>query len=50
MGKTHYKPLEERHGRGTAWARHDMCESALIHGKKAVITTVIVFYQALLDI
>jgi hypothetical protein len=29
MGKTHSKPLEARHGRGTAWARHAMCESAL---------------------
>jgi len=39
MGKTHSKPLAERHGRGTAWARHGggmgaawgrhaMCESA----------------------
>jgi len=30
MGKTHSKPLAVRHGRGTAWARHAMCESALI--------------------
>ena len=29
MGKTHSKPLAVRHGRGTAWARHAMCESAL---------------------
>ena len=29
MGKTHCKPLAARHGRGTAWARHAMCESAL---------------------
>jgi len=29
MGKTHSKPLATRHGRGTAWARHAMCESAL---------------------
>jgi hypothetical protein len=29
MGKTHSKPLASRHGRGTAWARHAMCESAL---------------------
>jgi len=29
MGKTHSKPLGARHGRGTAWARHAMCESAL---------------------
>jgi hypothetical protein len=28
MGKTHYKPLAARHGRGTAWPRHVMCESA----------------------
>jgi hypothetical protein len=29
MGKTISKPLAARHGRGTAWARHAMCESAL---------------------
>jgi hypothetical protein len=29
MGKAHSKPLAARHGRGTAWARHAMCESAL---------------------
>jgi hypothetical protein len=28
MGKTHSKPLSARHGRGTARARHAMCESA----------------------
>jgi hypothetical protein len=28
MGKTHSKTLATRHGRGTAWARHAMCESA----------------------
>ena len=28
MGKTHSKPLAARHGRGKAWARHSMCESA----------------------
>jgi hypothetical protein len=28
MRKTHSKPLAARHGRGTAWARHAMCESA----------------------
>ena len=27
-GKTHSKPLAARHGRGTAWARHALCESA----------------------
>jgi hypothetical protein len=26
MGKTQFKPLAERHGRGTAWGRHGMCE------------------------
>ena len=29
IGKTHSKPLAARHGRGTAWARIAMCESAL---------------------
>ena len=29
MGKTHSKPLATRHGRGTAWARYAMRESAL---------------------
>jgi hypothetical protein len=29
MGKTHSKPLAARQGRGTAWARHAMCELAL---------------------
>jgi len=28
MGKTHSKPLVAKHGRGTAWAWHAMCESA----------------------
>ena len=28
MGKTYSKPLAARHGRGTAWALHAMCESA----------------------
>ena len=28
MGKTHSKPLAAWHGRGTAGARHAMCESA----------------------
>jgi len=32
MGKTLSKPLAARHGRGTAWARHAMCESAFIVG------------------
>ena len=29
MGKTHSKSLAARRGRGKAWARHVMCESAL---------------------
>jgi hypothetical protein len=29
MGKTQSKPLAARHGRGTAWERHGMCELAL---------------------
>ena len=29
MGKTYSKPLAARHGRGTAQARHAMCELAL---------------------
>ena len=29
MGKTNSKLLAVRHGRGTPWARHAMCESAL---------------------
>jgi hypothetical protein len=28
IGKTHSKPLAERHGRVTTWAQHTMCESA----------------------
>jgi hypothetical protein len=27
LGKTHSKRLAARHGRGTAWAQHAMCES-----------------------
>jgi hypothetical protein len=33
MGKTHSKPLAARHGRGMAWARHAMYESAVTHLK-----------------
>ena len=29
LGKTHSKSLAARHDRGTAWARHAMCELAL---------------------
>jgi hypothetical protein len=29
MRKTQFKALAERHGKGTAWERHGMCESAL---------------------
>jgi hypothetical protein len=31
MGKKHSKTLAARHGRGTAWARYAMCESALTY-------------------
>jgi hypothetical protein len=41
MGKTHSKPLAARHGRGTAWARHAVCESAfsqlLLRGRTELI-------------
>ena len=30
MEQTHSKPIAARHGRGTAWALHTMCESAFI--------------------
>jgi hypothetical protein len=36
MGKTQTNPLAARHGRGTASARHAMCESAL---RKAAIAS-----------
>ena len=36
MGKTHSKPLAARHGRGTAWARLAMCESAFNELKTAI--------------
>jgi hypothetical protein len=40
MGKAHSKSLAARHGRGTAWARHAMCESAfnLLFGAARVIS------------
>ena len=38
MGKTHSKPLAARHGKGTAWARHVMCESAFKLPKDAEVT------------
>jgi len=37
-GKKHSKPLAARHGRGMAWARYAMCESAL--RKQALVTLV----------
>jgi hypothetical protein len=37
MGKTHSKLLAARHGKGTAWARHAMCESALIRAGLCVV-------------
>ena len=35
MGKTHSKPLAARHGRGTAWTRRAMSESAFTHLQQA---------------
>ena len=43
MGKTHSKPLSARHDRGTAWARHAMCESAL-SGSVSVHSTSTIMY------
>ena len=37
MGKTHSKPLAAWHGRGTAWARHAMCESAFRVARISVV-------------
>jgi hypothetical protein len=39
MGKTHSKPLAARHGRGRAWARHAMCESALRKSPQYMLRT-----------
>jgi hypothetical protein len=39
MGKKQSKPLAERHGSGTAWERHGMCESAFI----AFFSIIVVF-------
>ena len=36
-GKTHSKPLAARHGRGTTWARHAICESAF----RALLSTLL---------
>jgi len=48
MGKTHSKPLSARHGRGTAWARHAMCESAFNSEYFGVIRLLSDFYVGLL--
>ena len=38
VGKTHSKSLAARHGRGTAWARYAMCESAFnVHVKCLIL-------------
>jgi hypothetical protein len=35
MGKKHLKTFAARHGRGTAWAWHVMCESAFtVQGRR----------------
>ena len=36
MGMTHSKPLAARHGMGTAWARHAVCESAFIRSGRLI--------------
>ena len=41
MGKTHSKPLEARHVRETAWARHAMCEAALTVSARFDAVTVV---------
>jgi hypothetical protein len=46
MGKTHSKPLAARHGRGTAWARQAMCESALIVASPSSDMQFEVFYNS----
>ena len=47
MGKTHSKPLAAWHGRGTAWVRHAMCESAFkrLHLSVAGVITQPVFIR-----
>jgi len=49
MGKTHSKPLAALHGRGTAWARHAICESTLTGSFKNIFirrlhSTAAIFY------
>jgi hypothetical protein len=39
MGKTQSKPLAEGQGRGTAWERYGMCESAF-SGSSRIVTEV----------
>jgi hypothetical protein len=45
MGKTHSKPLAARHGRGTAWARHSMCESAFNVLVSLAINNIFLFFN-----
>jgi len=40
MGKIHSKPLAARHGRGKAWARQAMCESAFNVWQSGQVTLV----------
>ena len=37
IGKTHSKLLAARHGRGTAWARHSMCELAFVQVRSKLL-------------
>jgi hypothetical protein len=50
MGKTQSKPLEARHGRGTAWERYGMCELVLRHNFGAeinlIVTALVMFFTS----
>ena len=41
MRKTHSKPLAARHGRGTAWARHAMCESVFMQSDDIAVIKIV---------
>jgi hypothetical protein len=49
MGKTQSKPLAVRHGRGTAWERHGMCELAF-NGRSEVHRAVLLEIQVFWDV
>ena len=43
MGKTYSKPLAARHGRGMAWERHAICESAFsqLHAQASLLSSIL---------